>query len=104
MMLRKSKDYQVAFAKFRNSHGVIDDATFEQIQEFVCQMYSVTGERNVNAARLSIFSKNFKVTNVNENFIKIFNFDGSYIPPCASKLRYQVCVQGTLQIFGAMPP
>ena len=87
MMLRKSKEYQVAFAKLGNCHGVIDDATFEQMEEFVCQMYSVRGERNVNAARLSIFSKNFKVTNVNENFMKsAINFDGSSISPCASEL------------------
>ena len=90
-MLRKSKEYQVAFAKLRDCHGVIDDVTFEQIEEFVCQMYIVRRERNVNAARLSIFSKNFKVTNVNENFMKsAINFDGSSITPCASELRQQV--------------
>ena len=37
MMLRNSKEYQVAFAKLADCHGVIDDATFEQIEEFVCQ-------------------------------------------------------------------
>ena len=87
MMLRKSKEYQVAFAKHGNCHGVIDDATFEQIEEFVCQMCSVRGKRNVNTARLSIFLKKFKVTNVNENFMKsAINFDGSCITPCASEL------------------
>ena len=91
MMLRNSKEYQVAFAKLGDRHGVIDDATFEQIEEFVCQMCSVRGKRNVNTARLSIFLKKFKVTNVNENFMKsAINFDGSSIPPCASELRKQV--------------
>ena len=40
MMLRNSKEYQVAFAKLGDCHGVIDDATFEQIDEFLCQMYT----------------------------------------------------------------
>ena len=81
----------VIHRKLGDCHVVIDDATFEQIEEFVYQMYSVRGERNVNAARLSIFSKNFEVTNVNENFMKgAINFDGSSIPPCASELRQQV--------------
>ena len=54
-------------------------------------MYTVRGERNVNAARLSILSKTFKVTNVNQNFMKsAINYDGSSIPPCASELRQQV--------------
>ena len=91
MMLRNWKEYQVAFAKLGDCHGVIDDATFKQIEEFVCQMYTVRGERNVNAARLSILSKTFKVTNVNQNFMKsAINYDGSSIPPCASELRQQV--------------
>ena len=87
MMLRNSKEYQVALEKLGDYHGVIDDASFEKLEEFVCQMYSVRGERN----GLSIFSKNFKVTNVNENFMKsAINYDGSSIPPCASELRQQV--------------
>ena len=54
-------------------------------------MYSVRGERNVKAARLSIFSKNFEVINVNDNFMKsAINFDESSISPCASELRQQV--------------
>ena len=103
-MLRKSKEYQVAFAKLRDCHGVIDDVTFEQIEEFVCQMDSVRRERNVNAARLSIFSKNFKVTNVSENFIKsAINFDGSSFLHVHQSFDSKFCEQGTLQIFGAMP-
>ena len=91
MILRNSKEYQAAFAKLGDYHGVIDDATFEQIEKFVCQMYSVRRKRNVNAARLSIFSKNFKVTNVNENFMKsAITFEASSIPPCGSELRQQV--------------
>ena len=97
MMLRNSKEYQVAFAKLGDRHGVIDDATFEQIEEFVCQMYSVRVKRNVNAARLSFFSKNFKATNVNENFMKNF----LHVHQSSDS---KFCEQGTLQIFGAIPP
>ena len=57
MMLQNSKEYQVAFAKLGDCHGVIDNATFEQIEEFVCQMYTVSEESEMSTRYVCRFSQ-----------------------------------------------
>ena len=86
----KNHEYQQAFMQFGDPE-YIQQEIFNKIQKFVCEIYSVPGIFDVDAARLQLFVNNYTVSDVNEEFNpkNLKNFDASNLPPCKSELFQQ---------------
>lgn len=94
-ILMKKYEYQQAFMQFGDpelfTNGTMQVDIFNNIQKFVCEIYSVPGILDVNAARLQLFLNNYSVSNINEEFNpkNLKNFDASSLPPCETELFQQ---------------
>lgn len=91
----KKHEYQRAFMRFGDPESFTDENTqqhiFNEIQKFICDIYNVPNECDVDAARLQLFINNYRVSNINAEFNlkNIKNFDASSLPPTKSELFQQ---------------
>lgn len=90
-ILKGSTTFQEMFTELSREHAHTNEKIFEQIEDFICQIYSVKKIKTVNEARLNIFTRTYKPKNVEEAFqSQKVKFDGTSLPPCQSELRQQV--------------
>lgn len=91
----KKHEYQQAFMQFGDPELCTDEHIqkdiFQKIQKFICEIYSVPGVLDVDAARLQLFVNNYSVNSINEEFNRknLKNFDASSLPPCKTELLQQ---------------
>ncbi|XP_056641528.1 uncharacterized protein LOC130448266 [Diorhabda sublineata] len=91
-LLKKNSGFQQAFATLGEDNLTEDQLQqlFNTIQEFTCQLYNAKKSTDVDDARFQMFVRNYKASDINENFQKkIQNFDASSIPPCKTELYQQ---------------
>ena len=71
-ILKKKYEYQQVFMEFGEpelfTNHDIQQEMFNKIQNFICEIYNITGSLDVNAARLQLFINNYTVSDVNEEF------------------------------------
>ncbi|CAG9822077.1 unnamed protein product [Phaedon cochleariae] len=90
-LLKKSDEFQKA-CKMMSSLDIIRSQqeyrnTFQSIQKFVCLMYGLKKETEVNRARLAVFSATYTPKKNSEKLLKtLFKYDPSRLPPCEAEL------------------
>lgn len=94
-LLTKKHEYQRAFMQFGDPESFTDEHIqediFQKIQKFICEIYSVPGVLDVDAARLQLFLNNYSVNSINEEFNRknLKKFYASNLPPCKTELFQQ---------------
>lgn len=87
-MLENSKKFQKVFSDLGDSEIRDEQITFPTIEEFVCKIYNEKSLKDVNEARLAIFTKNFEVKKIDDTFCKkVESFNASSLPPCKTELQ-----------------
>ncbi|CAH1110719.1 unnamed protein product [Psylliodes chrysocephalus] len=87
-LLIKSVYYQLAFQNLATDDEEILKDAFVTLEKFVCHMYGIRNNSNVNDVRFHLFSTTYQSKNFNDNFEKKFkNFDPSSLPPCKVELQ-----------------
>ncbi|CAH0562924.1 unnamed protein product [Brassicogethes aeneus] len=83
-ILKGSEMYQKSFIDLANLAQCETQQVIQNLEEFICHLYSIKKAKNVNEARFADFST--------EKFFKpiVKSFDGSAVPPCQSELHQQI--------------
>ncbi|CAH0563075.1 unnamed protein product [Brassicogethes aeneus] len=84
-ILKKSPKVQKAFEDLGEND--IDPASYEVIEEFVCNIYNIKGIQKVNEARLAMFETIYKQDEAKLFKRKIRNTDASNFPLSADELH-----------------
>ena len=87
-MMMKNNDFLEAFIKLGNDEVVSNDI-LKKIESFVCAMYGMKSEQDVNVARFNMFTKLYcpKKKNVIK---KIKSTDPCCLPPCKDVLQQKI--------------
>ncbi|CAG9773592.1 unnamed protein product [Ceutorhynchus assimilis] len=90
-ILKGCEDYQKSIINLAKLEQSDTQQVFEILEVFICHMYSMKKVRNVNEARVAMFTRMY-ADNISGNFFKpmVKNFDGSAVPPCQSELHQQI--------------
>lgn len=86
----KSEIFQKALADLGSEDYNIDEG-FNIMQSFICHLYGFKKIADVNRARIEIFNKTYKVSDISSPFsLNVRNYDASNLPPCQSELLQHV--------------
>ena len=88
-LMESSKAYTQAFSQLGSSKEV-DQEVLSLLEEYVCSMYGVKKEKDVNAARTYLFKKLYCPGDLDKPLEKLKSADPSCLPPCKDVLLQKI--------------
>ena len=88
-LMECNKKHKEAFTQLGSSE-VIDREVATILEEYVCSMYGIKNERDVNEVRTRLFKKVYGPGNLNKPLEKIKSADPCCLPPCKDALMQKI--------------